>query len=108
MTRFDIKTYELRAQYTLNLYDPSDYENLFRAAIEAQEAMETDPKHGMFLAFYREMAFAGLLYADWVSETPKGYRSFFDTNSLKTSLAPTTNGTQKSLVDTIGPASQLR
>lgn len=108
MTRFDIQIYEIKAQYTVNMYDPADYANILRAAVEAQEAMETDPKYGMFVTFYPTMSVVGLFYADWVSETPKAFQPFFNLKSLVNSVVPTTNGTIKSLVDSLGPATHLR
>ncbi|KAI1452358.1 hypothetical protein F4805DRAFT_472461 [Annulohypoxylon moriforme] len=108
VTRFDIQTYEIKVQYTLNLYDRADYTSILRAAIEVQEAMETDPKYGMFVTFYPTMCFVGLFYADWVEETPKAFQSFFNLKSLLKPMVPTTNGTIKSLVDSLGPATHLR
>ncbi|KAI0889805.1 6-hydroxy-D-nicotine oxidase [Annulohypoxylon maeteangense] len=90
VTRFDIQTCEIKAQYTLNMYDLADYSNILRATIEVQEAMETDPKYGMFVTFYPTMCFVGLFYADWAEETPKAFKSM------------------KSLVDSLRPATHLR
>ncbi|KAI5923883.1 hypothetical protein F4810DRAFT_152510 [Camillea tinctor] len=43
VTRFDIQTYsQIKTQYTVNVYDPSDYVNIMRAMTELQEAMEAD------------------------------------------------------------------
>ncbi|KAI2473545.1 6-hydroxy-D-nicotine oxidase [Annulohypoxylon bovei var. microspora] len=108
VTRFDIQTYEIKAQYTLNIYDRADYANILRATIEVQEAMETDPKYGMFVTFNPTMCFVGLFYADWIEETPRAFQSFFNLKSLVSSVVPTTNGTMKSLVNALGPATHLR
>ncbi|XXG96804.1 hypothetical protein Hte_003095 [Hypoxylon texense] len=108
VTRFDIQTYEIKAQYTLNVYDRGDYANILRATVEVQKAMETDPKYGMFVTFYPTMSVVGLFYADWVSETPEAFQPFFNLKSLINSVVPTTNGTVKSLVDALGPATHLR
>ncbi|KAI1376860.1 6-hydroxy-D-nicotine oxidase [Hypoxylon crocopeplum] len=108
VTRFDIQTYEIKAHYTLNVYDPADYANILRATVEAQEVMETDLKYGMFVTFNPNMVVVGLFYADWVSETPTGFQPFLHLKSLVTSAVPPTNGTLKSLVDAIGPTTHLR
>lgn len=70
--------------------------------------METDPKYGMFVTFYPTMSVVGLFYADWASETPKAFQPFLNLKSLVNSVVPTTNGTVKSLVDVLGPATHLR
>ncbi|GAB1318345.1 hypothetical protein MFIFM68171_08555 [Madurella fahalii] len=45
VTRFDLQTYPLiRAQYTINLYNPKDYVGIIDATIKVQEAMEEDSK----------------------------------------------------------------
>lgn len=70
--------------------------------------METDPKYGLVLGFYPTMCLVGLLYADWVAETPKAFEPFMNLKSLQTSMISTTNGTIKSLADAFGPATHLR
>lgn len=103
-----MQTYEVKAQYTLNVYNPADYANILCATVELQEAMEKDPKIGMFVNLNPTAVAVGLFYADWVSETPEAFRSFFSLTSLISSVVPTTNGTMKGLVDAIGPTKPLR
>ncbi|KAI1144298.1 6-hydroxy-D-nicotine oxidase [Hypoxylon sp. FL0543] len=108
VTRFDIQTHENKAHFSLNIYDPADYANILRATADVQEAMETDPKLDMFVNFNRAMVVVGLFYAEWVSEPPKGFQPFYNLKSLITSAVTATNGTMKSLVDSIGPTNHIR
>ncbi|KAI1073527.1 6-hydroxy-D-nicotine oxidase [Whalleya microplaca] len=99
--RFDIQTYPLiETQYTVNIYDPSDYMNILRATVEVQDAMNEDPKIGMFVVFNTDSVVVGLFYA--APEKPKAFDAFFNLTSLVHSAVPTTNGTLKSLVGSIG------
>lgn len=102
VTRFDLQTYPLiPTQYTINIYDVSDYAAILRAAVDVQEAMETDPKIGLFVNVRSTYVAVGLLYADIPSERPKAFDSFFNLKSLIKAAVPTTNGTIYSLVTAI-------
>ncbi|KAI0805856.1 FAD-binding domain-containing protein [Xylaria sp. FL0064] len=99
VTRFDIQTYpQIKAQYTVNMYDPSDYINLMHATAELQEAMESDPKLGAFVYVNPTYVAVGLFYAEWVDKRPKAFDTFFNLESLTAVVVPTTNGTMKDLV----------
>ncbi|KAI0391556.1 FAD-binding domain-containing protein [Xylariaceae sp. FL0594] len=103
VTRFDIQTYPaIKAQFTVNMYDPSDYVNIMRATAELQQAMESDPKLGAFVYVTSKGIIAGLFYAEWAKERPKAFNTFFDLKSLVATAVPTTNGTMKDLVAAIG------
>ncbi|KAI0138591.1 6-hydroxy-D-nicotine oxidase [Hypoxylon sp. NC0597] len=108
VTRFDIETHENKAHFTLNIYDPADYPNILRATVDVQEAMETDPKLDMFVNFNRTMVVVGLFYAEWISEPPKAFQPFYNLKSLISSVVTATNGTMKSLVDSLGPTNHIR
>ncbi|RYP00491.1 hypothetical protein DL765_010906 [Monosporascus sp. GIB2] len=98
VTQLDIATYPLiKVQYTINLYNPSDYLNIIHATLQVQQAMETDPKIGLFTNFHSGFVAVGLLYADWADEQPKVFEPFTNLESLMTAVAPTTNGTLLSL-----------
>ncbi|RYP91059.1 hypothetical protein DL770_002804 [Monosporascus sp. CRB-9-2] len=98
VTQLDIATYPLiKAQYAINLYHPSDYLNIINATVQVQQAMETDPKIGLFTNFHSGFVAVGLLYADWPDEKPKIFEPFSNLTSLMTAVAPTTNGTLLSL-----------
>ncbi|KAH9993467.1 6-hydroxy-D-nicotine oxidase [Xylariaceae sp. FL0662B] len=102
VTRFDIQTCPLiKTQYTVNIYDPSDYKNILQATVGVQEAMETDPDIGFFVNFNPGFVAVGLLYA--ATEKPKAFDVFFNLKSLVSSAIPTTNGTLKTLVSAIYP-----
>lgn len=109
VTRFDLQTYpNIKVQYTMKLYDPSNYLNILRAIVEVQEAMETDPKYGIFVNLERKFVGVGFFYADWPEETPKAFRTFFNLSSLMDSPVPITNGTMKSLVESMEPVPKAR
>ncbi|KAI1499123.1 6-hydroxy-D-nicotine oxidase [Biscogniauxia marginata] len=104
VTRFDIQTHpNTNAQFTVNLYDPSDYANILRATVEVQEAMERDPKYGIFVNFNPTFVAVGLFYAAAADEKPEAFNSFFNLGSLITTVASNTHGTIKSLVEALGP-----
>ncbi|KAI1169675.1 6-hydroxy-D-nicotine oxidase [Nemania sp. FL0916] len=103
VTRFDIQTYPtIKAQYTVNTYDPSDYVNIMNATADLQEAMESDPKLGAFVYINPTFIAVGLFYAEWVEERPKAFNTFFNLKSLVAVAVPTTNGTMKDLVAAVG------
>ncbi|KAI1099513.1 6-hydroxy-D-nicotine oxidase [Jackrogersella minutella] len=103
VTRFDIQTYPLiNAQYTVLVYNPSGFKEVLRATTEAQEAMEIDPKIGMFTSVNPTFIAVGVFYADTGVEQPQAIKTFFDLKSLMTTAVPTRKGTVKSLVEAIG------
>lgn len=87
----------MKIQYTINLYDRSDYLNIINATVKVQQAMEMDPKIGLFTNFHSAFVAVGLLYGDWSEEKPKAFDPFTNLTSLMTAVAPTTNGTLSSL-----------
>ncbi|KAI1492419.1 hypothetical protein F5X96DRAFT_691612 [Biscogniauxia mediterranea] len=98
VTRFDLETYPLiQTQYTINLYNPSDYVNILKATVETQEALDVDPKAGLFTNFTTNYAAVGLLYADVPAEKPRAFSPFSSLTSLIKTATPTTNGTILSL-----------
>lgn len=98
VTQLDILTYPLvKIQYTINLYDRSDYLNIINATAKVQQAMETDHKIGLFTNFHSAFVAVGLLYGNWSEEKPKAFDPFTNLTSLMTTVAPTTNGTFSSL-----------
>ncbi|RYP78359.1 hypothetical protein DL771_000544 [Monosporascus sp. 5C6A] len=100
VTQLDITTYPLiKVQYVINMYNPSDYLNIINATVQVQQAMETDPRIGLFTNFHADFVAAGLLYADWPDETPKAFEPFINLTSLMTAVVPTTNGTLLSLTE---------
>ncbi|KAI0154982.1 6-hydroxy-D-nicotine oxidase [Xylariaceae sp. FL1272] len=110
VTRFDLQAYPmLHTQYTVNVYDPVDYVNILKATIQVQEAMELDPKIGLFVNFQPGACSVGLLYADTPAEPVRAFDPFLNLESLISSAVPTTNGTIKSLVASIayqGPSAR--
>ena len=109
VTRFVLQTYpNIKVQYTMKLYDSSDYLNILRATMEIQEAMEIDPESGIFVNFQRKFVGVGFFYADWPEESTEAIRTIFNLSSLMDSPVPITNGTMKSLVESMGPAPKAR
>ncbi|KAI5926035.1 hypothetical protein F4810DRAFT_708117 [Camillea tinctor] len=99
VTRFDLETYPLiQTQYTINLYNPSDYVNILKATVEAQEALDGDPKANLVAHFTTDHAAVGLSYADVPTEKPRAFSPFSSLTSLTKAAVPTTNGTILSLV----------
>lgn len=94
MTRCDLQTFPLiKAQYTINAYDPSDYVNILHAAARLQQAMESDSNIGFFLNVSRKAMVAGLLYAEHTAARPAVFDEFFALSSFLFPVVPTTNGT---------------
>ncbi|KAH7328991.1 hypothetical protein B0I35DRAFT_418986 [Stachybotrys elegans] len=107
VTRFDLDTHPLiKVLYTIKLFNPSDYENIIRATISAQEAMEKDNRIGLFTNFNNGFVAVGLLYADWPEEQPQAFEPFEKLESLMTTLVPPTRGTLLSLAETMGHAQE--
>lgn len=103
VTRFDIATYPLmNIQYTINAYDAADYVNILQATVQVQEAMESDPKIGLFTNVRNGFLIVGLMYADCPAKTPKAFEPFLKLTSLVNVILPTTNGTFSALVKTLG------
>lgn len=83
----------IKVQYTINLYDPSDYENVLGAFVKVQEAMEHDHNIGLFINTRRDFIAVGLFYADWPNEFPAVFGPVTKLTSLVHAAVPTTNGT---------------
>ncbi|OJJ08590.1 hypothetical protein ASPVEDRAFT_156216 [Aspergillus versicolor CBS 583.65] len=106
VTRFDLETHPLiHLQYTINLYNPDGYIEINKATVAVQEAMETDPKLGLFTNFNQGFVAVGLLYGDTSIEHPAAFKPFDDLSVISTVL-PTTNGTLLSLAQAMGHAQE--
>lgn len=106
VTRFDLETHPLiNVQYTISLYNPDDYIEINKATVAVQEAMETDPKLGLFTNFNQGFVAVGLLYGDTPTERPAAFKPFDDLGVISTVL-PTTNGTLLSLAQAMGHAQE--
>ncbi|PYI05444.1 6-hydroxy-D-nicotine oxidase [Aspergillus sclerotiicarbonarius CBS 121057] len=105
VTRFDLETYPLiNVQYTINLYNPEDHLAINQATVAVQQAMEEDPKIGMFTNFNNGFVAVGLFYGDHPAEPPKAFEPFHNLKSLLTTVLPSTNGTLLSLAQAMGHA----
>lgn len=103
MTRFDLQTYPLiPAQYAINLYKPDDYLNISKATVSVQNAMEKDPKLGVFTNFNQGFTAVGLCYADYLKEDHEAFKPFHELDSLMMNACPKTDGTLLSLAATLG------
>lgn len=99
MTKFYIETHPLiQVWYTVNVYNPSEYLGINAAALEVQEAMEHDPKIGLFVNFNRGFVAVGLLYADSPAERPKVFDQFSNLPGLLQTVISETRGTLGSLM----------
>ncbi|KAJ3554311.1 hypothetical protein NPX13_g10647 [Xylaria arbuscula] len=105
VTRFDIATYRIETRSTVAEYSLAGYEEVLRTTLEAQEAMEKDPKIGMFTSVSPVSIVVGLFYADATAERPQAFEAFLNLKSLVQVVVPTITGTIKTLVDAIGPLS---
>ncbi|KAI1149441.1 FAD-binding domain-containing protein [Nemania diffusa] len=98
VTRFDLETYPLlRAQYVVNLYNASDYVNIFAATVKLQRFMELDPKIDAYVTMTPTVAVVGMFYADWLAERPAAFEAFYELGSLIGPMVPLTNGMVASL-----------
>ncbi|KAJ5657925.1 6-hydroxy-D-nicotine oxidase [Penicillium longicatenatum] len=103
VTRFDLDTHPLiNVQYTINLYNPEDHIAINKATVAVQDAMENDPKIGLFTNFNNGFVAVGLLYGDTPTERPTAFKPFYDLDSLVTTVLPSTNGTLLSLAQAMG------
>ncbi|KAH8698581.1 hypothetical protein BGW36DRAFT_426282 [Talaromyces proteolyticus] len=92
MTKFDLETHPLiNVQYTTNLYDSEDYVGLIKAT-RAVQAMEKNPKIGLFTNFNQGFVAVGLLYRDTPAEQPPAFALSYNLKSLMTTSIPSTNG----------------
>ncbi|KAL4905011.1 hypothetical protein BDW74DRAFT_185452 [Aspergillus multicolor] len=104
VTRFDLETHPLiKVQYTINLYNLEDHSAINQATMDVQEAMESDPKIGLFTNFNNGYVAVGLLYGDHPAEPPKAFAPFHNLKLVST-VTPTTNGTLLSLAKVMGHA----
>ncbi|OKL57121.1 hypothetical protein UA08_07505 [Talaromyces atroroseus] len=109
VTRFDLETYPLiNVQYTINLYNPEDYVEIIKATIAVQEAMEKDPKIGLFTNFNNGFVAVGLIYGDTPAEGPSPFAPFDNLKSLMVNAVPSTNGTLLSLAQAMGHAQEAK
>ncbi|KAI0530099.1 FAD-binding domain-containing protein [Xylaria digitata] len=112
VTRFTITTYPaIPAQYSLTVYNASDYPNILNATIQVQKAMESDPNIDIFVSVAPAAVTVGLLYADWLPEPPQAFNTFFGLSSLLESPIALTNGSIGSFeaaMDKLGPPHAAR
>ncbi|KAJ6020376.1 6-hydroxy-D-nicotine oxidase [Penicillium herquei] len=109
VTRFDLETHPLiKVQYTINLYNPEDHVQINKATVAVQEAMETDPKIGLFTNFNNGFVAVGLLFGDIPNEPPAAFTSFYNLKSLVTTVLPSTDGTLLSLAQAMGHAQESK
>ncbi|KAI0454660.1 FAD-binding domain-containing protein [Xylaria acuta] len=103
VTRFDIQTYPLiRAQYVVNLYNSSDYINIFQATMKVQKSMELDPRIDLYVTVTPTVVVVGMFYANWVAQPPTAFDPFYQLESLVGAMVPLTNGTVTSLAVDLG------
>ncbi|KAI1757665.1 FAD-binding domain-containing protein [Xylaria castorea] len=103
VTRFDIQTYPLiRTQFVVNLYNSSDYLNIFQATMKVQKSMELDPKIDFYVTVTPTVVVVGMFYANWVSQPPTAFDPFYQLESLVGTMLPLTNGTVTSLAVDLG------
>ncbi|KAE8411403.1 6-hydroxy-D-nicotine oxidase [Aspergillus pseudocaelatus] len=103
ITRFDLEIHPLiNVQYMIYLYNPDDHVQINKATVAVQNAMEDDPKIGLFTNFNNGFVAVGLLYGDTPAEPPSAFESFYNLKSLMTIALPTTNGTLLSLAQAMG------
>lgn len=98
VTRFDLQTHPLiKIQSTIDLYRPDKYAEVIKATIQIQEAMEKDPKIGLFTNFQKDFIAVGTIYAEEAEQQPAVFEPFKELDSLMMNVAPTSNGTLSSL-----------
>ncbi|KAL2834783.1 6-hydroxy-D-nicotine oxidase [Aspergillus pseudoustus] len=103
ITRFDLHTHPLiPLQYSITLYNPTDYTNINRATLNLQETMESDPKLGSFTNYQPTFVAVGLIRAgDEAASASEGeieaFKPFDALESKMMTVCPTTNGTIGSL-----------
>ncbi|KAI0873353.1 FAD-binding domain-containing protein [Hypoxylon argillaceum] len=107
VTRFDIETYApVPAQYTINIYNATDYFNVLHATARLQLAMESDPRIGFFLNVRAGVMVAGLLNARQELTRPPAFEEFFQLKSLIAPLVRTTDGPILDLVPVLDHVGQ--
>ena len=79
------------------MYNPADYQNVIKAYIEVQEAMEEDHNIGLFINVRRDFIAVGIFYADWPAEFPAVFDPLVKLDSLLAAAVPTSNGTFSTL-----------
>ncbi|KAI0171064.1 hypothetical protein BJ166DRAFT_211070 [Pestalotiopsis sp. NC0098] len=98
VTAVSLETHPLiKLQHTINMYNPSDCENVIKAFVEVQKSMETDEKIGMFINSRKDYIAIGLFYADWLDNLPAVFEPYNRLTSLIAPIVPTSNGTFSSL-----------
>ncbi|KAI1858520.1 uncharacterized protein JN550_012567 [Neoarthrinium moseri] len=102
VTRFDIETHPLiKAQFTIDMYDPSDYMNINAATLSVQDEMEKDPKLNLFTNYNMGFVAVFQLYADCPTERPKAFEVLENLPSKINTPLPKTDGTVLSFVETL-------
>ncbi|KAI0179809.1 6-hydroxy-D-nicotine oxidase [Hypoxylon sp. FL1284] len=92
VTRFDIQAYPISTQYTFLVFNPAGFEEVLDATAQAQEAMEVDPKVGMFTSVFPTFIAVGFFYADSDAPPPPVLDVFLNLKSLVQVAVPTTKG----------------
>ncbi|KAL2816710.1 hypothetical protein BJX63DRAFT_419895 [Aspergillus granulosus] len=87
-------------QYSISLYNPTDYVNINRATVELQEVMEAGPKIGSFTN-YQPFVAVGLITAGYSDSASEGeheaFKPFDVLESKMMEACPPTKGTLGSL-----------
>ncbi|KAJ5734910.1 uncharacterized protein N7483_000035 [Penicillium malachiteum] len=109
VTRFDLETHPLiKVKYEINLYKLEDHVEINKATAAVQEAMESDPKIGLFTNFNNGFAAVGLLYANTPHERPAVFAPFYHLQSLISAALPSTDGALLSLAQAMGHAQESK
>ncbi|KAL5114029.1 hypothetical protein ACEQ8H_008085 [Pleosporales sp. CAS-2024a] len=94
VTAVDIEVLPLlKIQYSIEIYDPSDYNNVIRAFTQIQKAMEQDHRIGSFINTRRDFIAIGLFYADCTADFSTVFDPFFKLTSRLYSAVPKSKGT---------------
>ncbi|KAE8449146.1 hypothetical protein EG329_008530 [Mollisiaceae sp. DMI_Dod_QoI] len=96
VTRCDLKTYsDYRLWYTIKVYSPADINEVMKATVKVQIAMEEDDCVGFFLSINASFLVAGMLYRGQTQGTPPVFDVFNHIDPMSIAL-PETHGTQLS------------
>lgn len=77
--------------YKFNIYNMSQYDEVLKATIQTQDAMESDNLAGFVFNADQGSILVGFIYGKWT--VPPSIFSAFDTLQLAGTFVPETNGT---------------
>jgi hypothetical protein len=108
VTRFDLYTNpDYRIWYTMKVYNSSDADRIFKAAMEVQQAMEEDDRIGFFLSINVGVFVAGMLYRGQPTSAPSVFKVFDDITPVATPF-PESHGTQLSIAKAFNMAGKKK